>query len=475
MSEHVSRKIAGNTVAQVISKITTVATSIFIIGLIGRYLGTAGYGEYHTAITYASIFTVFVDLGFFLIVLREISSHPEKRASYLTNAFTIKVVLGLVVFALAYAVSFFIPAYSDVLRTGIALALVSQFFMTLSQILITLLQADLEMQKSALSDVVGRVTNLVALIFVVQAGGSFLMVVGTAALGNLLLLGVNLWWVSRKIPLRLNFDFTIWKELFREAIPMGIVLVLAIIFFKIDTIMLSIMRTKEEVGLYGGAYKILEVFLTFPTIFLGSVFPVLVGRLKESPERAQALFARAFDVLAVIVAPLVAGAIFFAPAIVSLILDAEFLPAAGVLRTLVWAAGSSFLSTLMSYTLIAAGFQRRLILPYLATAAFNIALNLYLIPRYGIFGAAYATVLTETMVLIYTTVMTSRLVGLTPRFTTLIKAGVAAGSMFIVLASLGFSLWLGILIGGAVYLGILYLAKALDKELLSFLIPQWRQ
>jgi O-antigen/teichoic acid export membrane protein len=466
--EDIGRKIAHNTLIQLVSKGVTVVTSLAIVSLLTRYLGQSGYGMYATALNYGNVAMVFVDLGFFLIVLREISGKPELKGSLVSNAFTIKLVLGVLVFAASYFLTFLLP-YDATLRHAILVASLSFFVMSLSQIVITVLQADLEMHKSAIADVAGRLVNLGLVILAISYRLGISEVLLTSFVGNLVLLSVNWYWVTRKIRLSLAFDFAVWKKLLHEALPMGIVLVLSTIYFRIDTLMLSTMKSLAEVGIYQAPYKVLEVILSFPTIFMSSVFPILVGKMALDLSGMRPLFRQAFDVLGVMSLPLIGGIMVFALPIMLFVAGPDFAASAPVLQILIWAVGGSFLNSVMIYSLIAAGHQKRLILPYLLTTAFNVTMNLLLIPRFSYIGAAYVTVATELLVLVYSGWLVAKLLKISPSWINFFKSLLAAGLMVAVLELTHVGLVLGMILGLTVYGLLIFWLKVIDKKTLSYL------
>src|SRR4030042_2695008 len=102
----VARKIAFNTAIQLVGKVITAATSVLVIAYLTRYLGVAGYGDYATIFAYLGIFGVIVDLGLFVIAVREIAKNPSAEAGILRNMLGLKIALGIGVFALAYLITF---------------------------------------------------------------------------------------------------------------------------------------------------------------------------------------------------------------------------------------------------------------------------------------------------------------------------------------------------------------------------------
>jgi O-antigen/teichoic acid export membrane protein len=94
------------------------------------------------------------------------------------------------------------------------------------------------------------------------------------------------WWYTRKyIKIVFLWDKKYMKEIIVLSLPYGIALFLNAIFFKVDTILLSVLESKDiadtAVALYGLPMKLVEVGMMYGTIFLNSLLPVLTLALEK--------------------------------------------------------------------------------------------------------------------------------------------------------------------------------------------------
>ncbi len=78
---------------------------------------------------------------------------------------------------------------------------------------------------------------------------------------------------------KIEIDFGFWKSTMREAIPYGLSGIFVMIYYWIDSIMLSAMVGNEVVGYYNAAYRIIAIFLSFHTLFILSIFPVMASTI----------------------------------------------------------------------------------------------------------------------------------------------------------------------------------------------------
>lgn len=466
-----SKRVAYNTVTQVIARGITTLLSLAAIAYMLRYLGVDGYGQYTLIFAYLSIFSIFTDFGFFLLQVREITKHPDEEAKIAGNVFGLKLILSGVVFTLGYlgALVFY---DNPVLTTGILIGAFSQAAIAVAQVPVSIFQARLEMHKVAIINVISRAIYLGLIIYGVQNQLGIVGLVLMTAIANLIMWTISWTWVNRTFALIPRFDFGYWRTFVKEALPLGAALVLAGIYFRVDTIMLGALQDTYAVGIYGAPYKIIEVILSVSTIFLASVFPILTEALSSSRERAERIFQKTYEVMHLLAWPIIFGITFVGTPLMILISgNLEFEPSGGVLKILIWAVGLSFIGGTFNYALIASGRQRLLTLPYLLATLFNIITNWIFIPKYSYTGAAITTVATEFLVVVMMFILMHKTLKLTPTLKVPLKAMISGGVMFAVLWALDSSnIWLNIGLGMAVYGGMILILGAINRQSIRELI-----
>lgn len=465
-----SRKVAYNTIVQIIARGITTLLSLVAIAFMLRYLGVEGFGQYTLIFAYLALAGVFVDFGFYLLQIREITKHPEQESEIAGNVFGLKLVLAVVVFALAYLGSL-IFYDNSVISTGILIGAFSQGAMALALVPTSIFQARLQMQKVAVINVFARGLYLALILWGVSANIGLLGLILMTAISNIVMWGVNWLWANQLVRISPRWDLKYWAYFVKQALPLGVALVLSTIYFRIDTIMLGSMQGDYAVGIYGAPYKIMEVILSIATIFMASVFPVLTEAFAKNKERAQRIFERAYEVMHLLVWPIIFGILAVGTPLMVLIAGEDFRPSGAVIKILIFAVGLSFIGGTFNHTLIAAGKQKYLTLPYFIATVFNIVANWFIIPKYSYMGAAATTVATEFLVVIVILIIMRRVLRFAPTVKTPLKALASGGVMFGVLMLMGFeNLFINIILGAVVYVGMLFITKAVDKQSIRELI-----
>lgn len=461
-----TRKIAYNTLVQVVARAVVTAISIVALAYIARYLGVIGMGKYNLIFAYLGLFGVILDFGFFLVQVREITKAPERTAYIVGNVLGLKLTLSAVVFGGAYLAASLI--YHDpVITTGVLIGAVSQAALSFAQAPISVFQARLQMDRVAVVNIVTRLIYVGLIFWAIRADYGVIGIVLAATAANVAALIIQMllvWPIAALVP---RWDVSYWWRFVKEAAPLGMAVVLATIYFRVDSVLLSLLKGNYEVGIYTTPYKVVEVILTVPTIFMSSVFPVLTRAMSEGRDAIERIFRKSLDFSFLLGIPIVVGTMVIGTPLMVAIAGPDFAPSGPVLQITIWTALASFVGAVLTYTLIAAGKQILLTWPYIIATIFNIGVNLIVIPRFSYIGAAYVTVATEIIVVICASVLVFKLFRLIPALGALVKAVVASAAMA---AAMYFvptnNLIVMVILGMVVYGLVALVLRAVPREIL---------
>lgn len=397
-----ARTVAWNTAVQVGGRVLGLAISMAFTALLTRHLGLAVYGQMVAAATYVALFTILGDAGIYLVAVRRAAQERERRSEILGNALGLRLLLPILPLVLAYFLVQFVPSarfptYAPALKLAVAILAVNGYFTLLNQYLIAIFRLHLRMDLAVLGETVSRLVLLGGTGLVVWLDGGLIAAVLAMTVGSLANL-LFAWKVgSRFERFRPRLDLHLAREMLAESALLAVVTMLGLVHFKVDTLLLSLLQPAEDVGIYGVAYKIHEVVITFPGLFVGLLFPVFSRLVRENVEQLQQVFQRAFDVLLLAAVGVSLLVYVCAPAI-AWILGAE--AAIAPMRILTFALVPVFISLGFTHLLLAEGKQKGLVLLYGFLVAVNIGANYVLIQRYSYLGAASVTLGTESLSLV---------------------------------------------------------------------------
>jgi O-antigen/teichoic acid export membrane protein len=159
--------------------------------------------------------------------------------------------------------------------------------------------------------------------------------------------------------------------------------------------MLSLMVGDQVVGWYNAAYRLVFAMLFIPVAAMKAVFPAMSIYFKQSPAAFKALFERSFKVMFLIGFSLASVIFVLSDKIILTIFGAEYAPASGALKILVWSTALIFIGTVQTHATRASDRQRFTAKVVTSSAVLNLLLNFWLIPKYSLYGAAIATLAAE--------------------------------------------------------------------------------
>lgn len=394
----ISTKVAYNTIVQIISKAVATILGLFAIALITRYLGQAGFGQYTTIITFLSFFAILADFGLTLVTVQMISDPRVNTSKVLNNLFSLRLVSAVVFLGLAPLVVLFLP-YDPIVKIGVAITTFLFLFTALNQILVGLFQKELRMDKVSIAEVASRFILLIGVYIAIKLNFGLLGILVINILANLVSFIIHFIFSRGFARIKLDFDLKIWKEIIKRSWPLALTISFNLIYLKADTLILSLIKTQAEVGIYGAAYKVIDVLTTIPFMFAGIVLPILTYNwIEKNREAFDKVLQRSFNLMAIIAIPLIVGTQFIGEEIMVMVAGNEFSISGHVLKILIVAAALIYLGVMFAHAIIAMDKQKAIIKAYIFTSITALAGYLVFIPKYSYIGAACVTIYSELVI-----------------------------------------------------------------------------
>lgn len=386
--------LAINTTAQIVARAVSAITTFLITMIIARRFGADGFGDFIKITTYVAFFYLVADFGFNAIYLQ--------RNDTWEDLLVLRLIVSSLLVLAACAILVLLPhgssqGYTLLVRTGILLFLPSIVFTAFTTTGNALFQKYLRYDLSTIAVTAG---SLVSLILVSLAATNAMFNTTIVSVTTALLVGgavtalVTLF-LTRSLE-RVHHPVISYQRiwfLFAASIPLGLTLLFNLVYFHVDSIILTLTRSTWEVGIYGLAYKVFELTLVFPTFFMNSLYPIMLGaeekKLKNVLLRSS-IFLLSMSLLCILV-------VWVAAPIITLVRN-DFAACIPVLRVLSLGLPFFFLSSLTMWILIARKKQMLLAFIYGISMVLNMGLNVLYIPSYGYMAAAWITVASEAVV-----------------------------------------------------------------------------
>lgn len=396
------QKIFSNTLVQIIGKLASTGLNLFAFALMTRELGQNGFGEYTTIITFLSFFAIMADLGLTLVTVQMISGDQEKENLILGNLFGLRLISSLIFIGLA-PIIVQLANYNNSIKLGVLITAASFVFNALNQIMVGLFQTRLKMNRVAWAETLSRFVMIAGVIISINLNwglNGMLIATVSASLTSFLL---HFIFAHRFAKIKPLFNWPVWQNILNLSWPLAITITFNLIYLRADTLILSLVKTADTVGLYGAAYKIIDVLSSLPFMFAGIILPIMITTWRQNKEKFYKILQKSFDIMAAAAIPLVVGTQFLADKIIVLIAGPDFLEAGIILRILIFAIAAIFMGNMMAHAIIAIKAQKKVIWIYVFTSITSLVAYIILIPRFSYFGAAAVTIYSEATIAVLST------------------------------------------------------------------------
>ena len=393
MSGGSKKKILSNSVWMIIQQLYSMITSFILVALIARHLGPSDYGLISYCASVISIFTTLAGLGLDNVIVSEIVKNPEKEGSYLGTALLMRLAASLVSYPMIILVILVINPGNKMLTAVAALQALGMIFHTY-EVLVCWFKIKLKMVYISIAIICAITVTSIFRIFLLAnkaSTGWFSLAISVQAFVSAIIVTV---FFVRKTDVRLRFCLSDAKSLLKLSYNCIISSVSIIIYMEADKILLEKMTDSAQVGIYAAAVTLATFWQFVPSALIESSRPVVLGKRKTSIEEyleqfklvmagvnlMSFVFSLLMSCLGWIFIRVLYGTEYMDAFIPLIILSvSSFIGISGYTRT-IWITGENYYKYEKWFALTA--------------AILNIGLDILLIFKFGIIGAAMATLVT---------------------------------------------------------------------------------
>ncbi len=390
----------------VLSKILTYIYRV----VIARYFGPEVYGLFSLATMILTGLVAFATLGLYEGLLRFVSFYRGKKDNN-----KIRYVLRLSIFTLLFSSILFgtlLFLFSDIISLSlfhdqnlIIFLKIFSFIVPIYVFLYVFLAIIQAFEKinvyTFLLDFLENFLKLILIIFFIFLGLKNNAVIFSYFLGAIIVLMISFIYCKKKIPevfgkydLKEKFKKEVRKKLFSYSWPLVFSTLSYVIFSYIDSLTIGYFKGVSDVGFYNAAVPLAALLIFAPTLFMRLFFPLVTKEFSRNNSfMINELSKQVEKWIFIVNLPVLLLMVIFPGTFLNLLFGAEYLVAENSLRIL--ALGYFFYSiSILFYTLLAiAGKSKLLLINVIVTSILNLILNIALVPKYGIIGAAFATLI----------------------------------------------------------------------------------
>lgn len=388
-------RVLGNFLYLFAAQMVAGVAGLISTALLARRLGTEAYGILGFGSAMLSYFGLLVVFGTDIWGMRAIAQDRGGAAAIVRRVLGLRTTL-----ALAVSLLFLLAVSRLQLEERVRIVLVIQGLglIVSAYALDFVFQAVQRMRPIALRQMLASTVAVVAVIVLIRGPDDLYIAAGIPVVATALGAAWLAVRMNREVaPFGFDFDRSGWGAILRAALPIMLGYVMSTVFWQMDIVMLGFMASRHDLGLYVAASRVLTIAIMFAGLVTSAFSPALA----ESWPGAVAMQARVrdFAVAALFIgAPVAAGGLAFPGAILATLFGSGYVGADAALAMLMGAAALAYLAAAAAAALVAWHDQVAHMIVFGIGAAANVALNFALIPRFGIDGAAFATLAAQGLV-----------------------------------------------------------------------------
>ena len=459
--------IAKNTSYLTLALILQKVISFTYFTLLARYVGPASLGKYYLAISFTTIFAIFIDLGFANVLTREIAKDPRKADNWLGNILTLKLPLSILALIVVFSLINILD-YDPLTRSLVYVSAISMVLDSFTATFFSLVRGFHNLKYESISSVIFQLIVLVMGYGALLLGGGLLPAMAALALASLYNF-IYSWAVVRyrlKIAVHLLYDKLLIKEILIISWPFAAYAILQRIYTYLDSVLLSVLAGDIYVGLYQVAFKIIFALQFLPMAFTASLYPALSSYWHNNREQLAISFERAMNYLIIISLPIIVGAIVLADKIV-LIFKSGYDGAVWPLRISIISLFFIFVNFPIGSLLNACDAQRKNTKNMAIVAFISVLMNLILIPQWQAIGASVTVLATNMLMFVLGLYQVRRIIVYRAKKNILALAKVSLASIIMGVIILAGKSYLNVfvitILGGLIYFIFLFILGGFSR------------
>ncbi|MBI4656614.1 MAG: flippase [Elusimicrobia bacterium] len=457
-----SQRILKNFLSLTSADVTMKLLSMVAIAYLARILGPGDFGKLNFALASVGYFAIIAHFGINTIGTRDIARDKQNLTFYVNNVISLKLCMGILSYMLLLIFALTMHKTMDIKY----LIILYGFTLFSANVFLCdwVFQGIEKMEYQAIASIIEGILYTALILIIVKTNNN-LLIVPAILIAAQSVSAVFLFYVLfKKLAVKLHFDLSYWKYLFKQALPLGLTGMASIIINYFNVMLLGLVRTNEEVGYFSASHKIILLLMTTIAILATATFPTISFLYKNSKGSFDKLVSYLFKLTITLGMPAAIGIMILAKPIINLIYGAKYGDSQIILQILIWNFFLVGINTIYSRILWAADKQNQVFKIVLFQALLVAILNLFFTPSFGIYSAGIIAVFGEMFGFLLYNQETKNIIKLN-LFTYLHKPLLSALVMSCFLISLShLNLFSLIFSGIAIYFICLYFLKGVDKN-----------
>lgn len=471
---NIARNTSYLTLALIFQKI--ISFTYFI--LLTRALGLEMMGQYYAAISFTTIFAIFIDLGFANTLTREVAKHQDQAKNWLGNVIALKIPLAFITLMVAVLTAA-IFGYNSL---GFTLILISSISMILDSFTSTFFAAVRgfhNLKYESISSVIFQLIVLGLGYAALWFNLGVLAAMAVLAVASIYNFIYSFLIVRYRLGLKwqLLFEKEFILNIFHISWPFALFAIFQRFYLYIDSVMIGVLANYHQVGVYQIAFKIIFALQFLPMAFTASLYPAMSSYWIDNREQLVKSFERAMNYLIMISLPIIGGVIALDDKIIDIFKAGD--EALWPLRISILALFFIFVNFPIGSLMNACDKQKRNLLFMASVTVISVTANFFLIPRFQAIGASITVLATNAIMFVFGILEARKIINYNPRknLITLGKSLWAAAvmTMIVFYGKVYMPILFATILGGVLYFIFLYLVGGFKKQDIQSIVSSFKK
>lgn len=389
------RRYAANATWLMAARAVLLASGIAVGALVARYLGPERLGMLRYAGSLSALVAPIAGLGLRKIVTRELVPADALQGTILGTSLVLQLVAGIVSLAAVVTISWLLGDSTFIIVLVVVIGLMH--LLKAGYVFEDRFNARVEGKYVALTSLAGTMSGHACRLLLIFTAQSLLLFAIVIPFEALVTVAAMIFVYCRHSGRKLYFNHQRARQMLADAWPLLLSGLSVAVYMQMDQVMIKHMMTNEAVGSYAVAVRMVTATYFIPTIITTSIFPAVVKSRDAHPEVYRNRMLRLYGLMSRVSLMLAIPLSFLAMPLILTLFGSAYAPAVSVLQIYAWSIPATCLGLANGQQLIAENLTRTAFARTIVGAIVNVALNVILIPIWGINGAAIATLISYTL------------------------------------------------------------------------------
>jgi O-antigen/teichoic acid export membrane protein len=382
-------------------RILRITVGLFVSVWVAKYLGPKQFGFFSYTLSFVALFGFMVTISHTSIVVRELVKNPNHNDEIVSTAFWLKIMGAMLGVLITLAISINFTSNDRFVNILILIIASSNIFHSFN-VVDDYFQSKVMNKFVVITNVISLFLSSVIKIILILNDAPLIAFVWVVFFDNFILASGFIYFyikLNSKFKIKnLKFKSKTAILLLKDSWPLMISSAAILIHIKVDQVIIKEILGLEAVGQYAAAARVSEAWYFIPSVLTASFFPAIINAKKNNEDLYNSRLQKLYDIMVWVAIAIAIPMIFLSDWLIEILYGYQYSEAGNVLMIHIWAGVFVSLGLASNGWLICENLQKFLLVNTFIATITNIGLNYILIPKFGIVGAAWATIISYFLV-----------------------------------------------------------------------------